>query len=469
MTKGRTERSATRVDTIVGTIAGMIEGGLLKPGERVASVRSAAVDHGVSKNTMAEAYDRLVASGALEARLGSGYFVTAAAARSSRQQPRPDVAEALDLVSLLREQLDQRHAVRPGDGRPPPSWMEGSELGAHFGSMKWPRGGGRSTVEHGYGSSWGFLPLRERIVVSLAERAIKASPEQVLLTLGANQALDLVVRRFVEPGDAVLVDDPGYYPLFGKLKLAKARMVGVRRGIDGPDLDDLHAKLAAAGGARPKALLHPVARAQPDRRLAVAGRGLRPAPGRGAARLPRRRGRSLRRHPPGVQPAARRARPARPGALPRDLLEDALRLPACRLRRRGAGDRRAALRHQDAVRGGDFRLRRAVRLQPDRRRPLPTAPEAPPEPHRAGHRGGAGRPARRSACACRGRAGDSSCGRSCPEVSTRPNSTGKPPRRASSWPRDRCSARSGRRAGRQCGSTSRTRAIRGFSPSWSAC
>jgi DNA-binding transcriptional MocR family regulator len=252
MTKNMTERPATRVDAIVGTIAGMIESGLLKPGGRVASVRSAAVDHGVSKNTMAEAYDRLVASGALEARPGSGYFVTAAAARSSPRRPRPDVAEALDLVSLLREQLDQRHAVRPGDGRPPPSWMEGSELGAHFGSMKWPRGGGgRSAVEHGYGSSWGYLPLRERIAVSLAERAVKAAPEQVLLTLGANHALDLIVRRFVEPGDVVLVDDPGYYPLFGKLKLAKARMVGVRRRMDGPDLDDLDAKLAGAG-ARPK-------------------------------------------------------------------------------------------------------------------------------------------------------------------------------------------------------------------------
>ena len=260
MPRARTERRpATRVDAIVETISGMIEGGLLKPGERLASVRNAAGEHGVSKNTMAEAYDRLVAAGHLEARPSSGYFVTApAGARSSRPQPRQDVAEALDLVSLLREQLDQHHEVRPGDGRPPPSWMEGSELGAHFGGMKWPRGGGPS-VEHGYGSSWGFKPLRERICVSLAERAIKAAPAQVLLTLGANHALDLIVRRFVEPGDVVLVDDPGYYPLFGKLKLAKARMVGVRRCMDGPNLDDLERE--ARGRRHPaQTLLHAIAR-----------------------------------------------------------------------------------------------------------------------------------------------------------------------------------------------------------------
>jgi DNA-binding transcriptional MocR family regulator len=44
---------------------------------------------------------------------------------------------------------------------------------------------------------------------------------QVLLTQGANHALDLIVRHLLQPGDTVLVDAPGYYPLFGKLKLAK--------------------------------------------------------------------------------------------------------------------------------------------------------------------------------------------------------------------------------------------------------
>jgi DNA-binding transcriptional MocR family regulator len=235
----------SRMDAIVAHYLRLMEQGALQPGQRVASIRTAATDHAVSKNTMAGAYDRLVALARLEARPGSGYIVTTAA-RPALQGARPHVAEALDLVSLLREQLDQHYEVRPGDGRPPASWMEGSELSAQFNGMKMPRGMG---VEHGYGSSWGYLPLRERICLSLAERSINCTPDQVLLTHGANHALDLIMRDRLEPGDVVLVDDPGYYPLYGKLRLAKARVIGIRRTPEGPDLNDLAAKIA---GLRPK-------------------------------------------------------------------------------------------------------------------------------------------------------------------------------------------------------------------------
>ncbi|WP_051341150.1 PLP-dependent aminotransferase family protein [Azospirillum halopraeferens] len=231
----------TRVDGIVARIVELIEGGLLKPGERLLSVRAGAQEYGVSKNTMAEAYDRLVALGHLEARPGSGYYA-AGVRRPSVERHAPHVAEAVDLVSLLREQLVQSYAVRVGDGRPPPSWMERLEIGG--------RSRARMPVraiegEHGYGNPRGYLPLRERIALALAERSIKASPDQILLTHGANHALDLVARRMLEPGDTVLVDSPGYYPLFGKLTLAKVEIVGVRRLPDGPDLDDLSAKAAA--------------------------------------------------------------------------------------------------------------------------------------------------------------------------------------------------------------------------------
>ncbi len=235
----------TRTDAIVEHYLRLMEQGQLQPGQRVASIRKAASDHAVSKNTMASVYDRLVALARLEARAGSGYVVSASA-RPVAARARPHVAEAVDLVSLLREQLDQHYEVRPGDGRPPASWMEGSELSAQFNAMRLPRGVG---VEHGYGSSWGYLPLRERICLSMAERSIQCMPDQVLLTHGANHAMDLIMRDRLEPGDVVLVDDPGYYPLFGKLRLAKARVVGIRRTPDGPDLDDLAAKIS---GLRPK-------------------------------------------------------------------------------------------------------------------------------------------------------------------------------------------------------------------------
>ncbi len=199
----------------------------------------------MSKNTMAEAYDRLVAQGYLEARPGSGYYV-ARTGVAQPVRPQPSLAEATDVVSLLREQLDPVYEVRPGDGRPPASWMEGSELRRHFGGFKVSSA---DAIDFGYGSSRGYEPLRERLRLVLLERSIGVPIEGLLLTQGANHALDLIVRHMLEPGDTVFVDDPGYYPLFGKLTLAKVQIVGIRRGPNGPDLDDLQAKLTAS---RPK-------------------------------------------------------------------------------------------------------------------------------------------------------------------------------------------------------------------------
>lgn len=230
----------SKAERIAGIIARMIEDGHLTAGQKLPSVRDAAVRHDVSKNTAVDAYDRLVAAGLIESRAGSGFYV--AAARPALPPARPaHVAEALDQVSLLREQLNQHHAVRVGDGRPPASWMEGSELGRHLR----PRGGGLvMSFEHGYGMPQGYEPLRLRIAQSLAERSVGAEPGQILTTFGANHGFDLIVRFLIEPGDAVLVDSPGYYPLFGKLRLARAQIVPVRRLADGPDIEDFEAKAA---------------------------------------------------------------------------------------------------------------------------------------------------------------------------------------------------------------------------------
>ena len=65
---------------------------------------------------------------------------------------------------------------------------------------------------------------------------IDASPEQIVLTAGASQALDLVARYFLQPGDPVLVDEPGYYVLFGRLAAMGVRLIGVPRTTDGVDI-----------------------------------------------------------------------------------------------------------------------------------------------------------------------------------------------------------------------------------------
>lgn len=228
----------SRVKQITETLSQQIELGSLSSGTRLLSIRDAAKQYGVSKNTMVEVYDRLVAGGYLDPRRGSGFYVT-----SPRPQPMVSPSErfteAIDSVSLLREQLNQNYIVRAGDGRPPSNWMQTSDLGQFSGRSK---AGSEAQGEFEYGTPKGFTPLRETIARTLQERSIEAGADQILLTVGANHALDLIIRHLVNAGDEVFVETPGYYPLFGKLRLQNARMIGVTRGLAGPDLDDLEDK-----------------------------------------------------------------------------------------------------------------------------------------------------------------------------------------------------------------------------------
>lgn len=230
----------TKVEALAARLAQAIDRGLLATGSRLRSVRDCADKEGLSRNTVIEAYNRLIARGFIEAHPGSGYYVRKVA-RTRADTQHAHVAEAVDVVSLLREQLEQHYEVRVGDGRPPASWTEGSELGRHLRGL---RSSVLSELEHGYGAPLGYLPLRETLARLLNERSIQVDTTQVLLTQGANHALDLIVRHLLQADDVVLVDSPGYYPLFGKLKLAKVEMVGVPRLADGPDMEALE-RLAA--------------------------------------------------------------------------------------------------------------------------------------------------------------------------------------------------------------------------------
>jgi len=142
----------------------------------------------------------------------------------------------MDIVWLMRQQLKSEPGqLGIGDGFPPVEWLEDNRLDKY--SQKIVRTGLGTLFR--YGSRFGYLPLRQHLVRKLASLGIESTPRQIVLTHGANQAMDILIRYFVRPGDTVLVDDPGYYPLFGKLKLQGASIVGVPRAPDGPDVSEL--------------------------------------------------------------------------------------------------------------------------------------------------------------------------------------------------------------------------------------
>ena len=257
------ESGDSLVDQIVRTVQSRIDDKLLRTGARMPPIRQFADLHGVSRFTVVESYDRLVAQGFLESRRGSGFYVrvrspvagtaptgTVIPLRSNNglagnehgmgdngtSQP-----QQLDVVWLVRNMFRQMpYGQMPGTGVLPPDWLDGAAIANALRSV--------SRQHHNllvsYGVPQGFLPLRQQLQLKFAELEIAAAPEQIVTTAGVTQALDLVAREFTRPGDTIFVDDPAWFLMFGSFAALGAKVVGIPRLADGPDIAQL-AELAA--------------------------------------------------------------------------------------------------------------------------------------------------------------------------------------------------------------------------------
>ncbi|OZI35498.1 GntR family transcriptional regulator [Bordetella genomosp. 1] len=237
----RPRRGAPIAEGLAQLIGRQIAEGVYRPGDKLPSLRELAQLHRYAKNTVVVAFEILVAQGLVAPRRGAGFYVTQdAGARARPDEESGQLSRAMDIVWLMREQLrTQPDAVAAGDGFPPVAWLADMRMDRY--QQRVTRTGLGALFR--YGSRYGYRPLRESLVRKLGDVGISAAPSQLVLTHGANEAMDLVIRYFLQPGAVALLDDPGYYPLFGKLKLAGVRMVGVPRLPDGPDLAALEAQL----------------------------------------------------------------------------------------------------------------------------------------------------------------------------------------------------------------------------------
>ena len=235
-------------EQIVHGVRARIDDRVLRPGMRLPPIRGMAAGLGVSRFTVVEAYDRLVASGLVASRRGSGFYVSAAASPARRAGAAPVEAEplervierALDNADVMRDALsDDASRLKVGTGWLPAGWLDEPGLRRRLRALAGQDGLRLSR----YGEPQGYLPLRQQLGVRLDSLGIAAPPSQILLTSGATQALDLVARTLLRPGDAALVDDPGYWNLFAALRLLGVRLIGVPRQVDGPDVAALEALL----------------------------------------------------------------------------------------------------------------------------------------------------------------------------------------------------------------------------------
>jgi DNA-binding transcriptional MocR family regulator len=235
-------------DQIVAGIKRQIDDRHLRSGTKLPSIRNFAETYDVSRFTVVEAYDRLVAMGYLQSRRGAGFYIATnpAPAEAAHPVPSDNHKRNEELVWLIRRLLEaDENTVLAGGPWLPNSWLD--EAGIRQSLNVLARKNGAYLLE--YGHAFGYLPLREHLALMLAGLGITAHPGQIVLTQGTSQALELVIRYLLKPGDSALVDDPGYYNMFGNLRLQGVEMLPVPRNSDGPDVAILE-KLAAAH--RPK-------------------------------------------------------------------------------------------------------------------------------------------------------------------------------------------------------------------------
>ena len=249
----------TLTEQLAARFASRIRDHLLPAGTRLPSVRQCAQQQGVSPSTVVAAYDHLQAQGLIEVRPQRGFFVrdvqaagrllrggvdddapsAGADARAGQVKANVEASKAALLhapsaASLMRGMFNPiSDKPQPALGMLPTDWLQNDFLTAAVRKA--------STQLHevtaSYGDAKGDPQLREALAMRLQAAQIPAQASQIITTQGATQALDLIARTLLQPGDSVMVESPGWSVEFARLRALGMRLLPVPRGPQGPDLD----------------------------------------------------------------------------------------------------------------------------------------------------------------------------------------------------------------------------------------
>lgn len=230
-------------------LRGAIEAGTLAPGSRLPPTREHALSLGVSRNTLLWAMARLRSEGYVTARVGDGSYVAAGLAT-----PPSGVHAPLPQLSRRGQAIADTHAR----WQPPlvvalPFRIGAPEV-ASFPYALWDRLARQIDPRERqrlaqYLDPAGHAPLREAVAQWLwVARGVRCDPAQVLVCSGSQQALDLIARLLLDPGDEVLVEDPGYPGI-------RAALLGQGVQVRPVPVDDEGLCIAAAAERWPAARL----------------------------------------------------------------------------------------------------------------------------------------------------------------------------------------------------------------------
>ena len=257
--------SQSLTEQLCARFAERIRSRLLAPGARLPSLRLCAGQQGVSVSTVVAAYDQLLAQGLVVAYKNRGFFVrdaslnaapapipnTQAATNnvaSDFQNPNPQMAATLnswstatrqapvDATALIRGMFHKvNNKPQPGMGVFPSEWLETSFMQTAV--RKVTSVSALRELSLQYGEPMGDGGLRRALSQKLSALNVFAAPEQIMTTVGATHALDIVSRTLLRAGDCVMVEEPGWAVEFARLDAMGMRILPVPRRADGPDLE----------------------------------------------------------------------------------------------------------------------------------------------------------------------------------------------------------------------------------------
>ena len=233
--------SQTRIDQIMQAVQSKITARHYLSGARLPSVRAQAKAMQVSVSTVVEAYERLVAEGCIQSKPGAGFYVCGHVAPLNLTQIGPKIDREIDPLWVSRQSLEADDTMlKPGCGWLPPEWLY--QTGIRRALRTVAREDSLDLTD--YATPLGHPIFRQYLQRRLASNDIDVNAEQIVLTESGTQAIDLIGRLFLEPGDTVLVDDPCYFNFHALLKAHRAKVIGIPYTPNGPDVVAFEAALA---------------------------------------------------------------------------------------------------------------------------------------------------------------------------------------------------------------------------------
>ena len=243
MTTTSSRPRGTRTEAVVQEVRARLARQLLASGDRLPSIRGLAAALQVSPSTVVEAYDRLAAEGLIRARKGSGFYVTGSGLPAAALiETSPSADRAIDPFWVSRQALDPGTArLLPGCGWLPADWMPAEAIRRALRAVA----RGSDALLADYGPTRGSVTLRRRLQRRLSDEGLDVALDQVLLTGSGTQAIDLILRALLRPGDRVLIDDPCYFNFRALLQTHPVEVLGVPWTPRGPDAEAFEAVVAS--------------------------------------------------------------------------------------------------------------------------------------------------------------------------------------------------------------------------------